>query len=74
MKQEGTFRDGKRDGLVTTWYENGQMKQEGTFRDGKRDGLVTQWYENGKKQLEVTFKDGELISEKHWNEDSSVKE
>ena len=40
----------------------------------ERDGLYTNWYENGQKSFEGTYKDGELISEKYWNEDGSVKE
>jgi len=40
----------------------------------ERDGLYTNWYENGQKRDELTYKDGELISEKYWNEDGSVKE
>jgi len=40
----------------------------------ERDGLYTNWYENGQKESEGTYEDGELISEKYWNEDGSVKE
>ena len=40
----------------------------------KRDGLYTNWYENGQKRFEGNYEDGELISEKYWNEDGSVKE
>ena len=73
-KSEGNIKDGKGDGKWTLWYENGQKQSEKTYKDGKEDGLLTYWYENGKKSDEETFKDGELISEKHWNEDGSVKE
>ena len=72
--QEKTYKDGEEDGLSTNWYENGQKKLEGTYKDGEEDGLFTNWYENGQKKFEVTIKDGELISEKYWNEDGSVKE
>jgi len=64
----------ERDGLYTNWYENGQKRDELTYKDGKFDGLYTNWYENGQKRFEGTYKDGELISEKYWNEDGSVKE
>ena len=52
------FKDGKRDGLVTMWYENGQKRLEVTYKDGKPDGLGTTWHENGQKQTEGTTKDG----------------
>ena len=73
-KYEENWKDGKEDGLWTSWYENGQKKGEGIFKDGKLDGLVTQWYKNGQKSGEGTYKDGEWISSKTWNEDGSVKE
>ena len=31
---EGSYKDGKRDGLWTWWYENGQKMYEKTFKDG----------------------------------------
>ena len=59
-KIEGSYKDGKEDGLWTEWYENGQKEEEVTFKDGELDGLITKWYENGQKEEEATFKDGEL--------------
>ena len=71
---ERTWKDGIEDGLVTEWYENGEKEREGTYKDGKDEGLWTFWFENGQKESERTFKDGNLISDKYWNEDGSVKE
>ena len=51
-------KDGKKDGLWTWWYENGQKNKEGTYKDGKMDGLWTRWHENGQNKTETTFKDG----------------
>ena len=61
------FKDGKPDGLWTSWHENGQKVKEGIWKDGKPDGPYTEWHENGQKATEVTFKDGEEVSTKHWN-------
>ena len=72
--EEKYYKDGKGDGLWTSWYENGQKSKEGTYKDGKEDGSWTGWYENGQKEVEGTYKDGELISKKEWNEDGSMKE
>ena len=41
------LKDGKKDGLFTSWYENGQKRSEANFKDGELDGLATGWYENG---------------------------
>ena len=71
---EGTIKDGKPDGLFTSWYENGQKEEEGIFKDKEQDGLWTSWYKNGQKKDERTYKDGKVISKKEWNEDGSVKE
>ena len=54
------YKNGKQDGLGTTWYENGQKQIEETYKDGKEDGLWTFWYENGQKQTEGTSKDGKF--------------
>jgi len=68
-KSEGTYKDGKEDGLWTGWYDNGQKEIEGTFKDGKPDGLSTLWYENGQKRQEGTENEWT-----YWNEDGSLKE
>ena len=52
----------------------GKTEFEGSYKDGKREGKWTEWYKNGLKEYECTYKDGELISEKEWNEDGSIKE
>ena len=46
-KEEGTFKDGKKDGLWTWWYENGQKKKEVTYKDGKQEGIETWYNEDG---------------------------
>lgn len=56
----GPKEDGKKDGLVTEWHENGQKKGEAIFKDGKKDGRETVWHENGQKEWEGTYKDGKL--------------
>ena len=72
---EHYYKDGVRDGLHTSWYENGKKKIEGTFKDDKHDGLHTTWYENGQMKIQNEFKDGNLVfTISSWNEDGSVKE
>jgi len=36
LKFEGTYKDGKEDGLFQEWYENGQLRFEVTIKDGFR--------------------------------------
>ena len=61
------IKDGKPNGLMIEWHENGQKSVEGNFKDGEPHGLVTVWHENGQKAAEVTVKDGEEVSGKYWN-------
>ena len=68
---EGSYKDGKKDGLWTDYYENGQKNYEGTSKNGKREGLWTWWYENGQKMTVRTYKDEELISQNCWDKDGS---
>ena len=55
-KKELNFKDGKEDGLLTIWHENGQKSYEIKFKDGKKDGLWTGWYDNGQKSSEGNSK------------------
>ena len=71
---EETYKAGQKDGLSISWHENGQKRFEGSYKDDKRYGIFQWWYENGQKDSERTYKDGELISEKIWNQDGSVRE
>ena len=57
-EMEANYKDGKPDGLLSSWYEDGQKKLEGNYKDGKLDGLAVQWHENGKKKFEGNNKDG----------------
>ena len=63
---ERTYKDGKRDGLWTEWYENELKAVEVNYKDGKEDGLYTHWWGDGQKKTERIYKDGELISEKQY--------
>ena len=58
--EEGTYKNGKLDGLLTKWYPNGQKSSEERYKDGKKDGLWIQWLSTGQKAIEEPYKDGEL--------------
>ena len=52
------YKDGKRDGPMANWYNNGKKRLEHIYKDGKKHGLSRGWYNNGKKRWEETCKDG----------------
>jgi antitoxin component YwqK of YwqJK toxin-antitoxin module len=51
--------DGKPEGMVTEWYEDGQKRNEGMWQEGGRHGRSTWWYADGTKEKEVTYVSGE---------------
>ena len=56
------------------YYENGQKKEEITYKNLKEiERLKWTYYKNGQKRSEGTYNYEELISEKVWNEDGSVR-
>jgi antitoxin component YwqK of YwqJK toxin-antitoxin module len=52
------YRDGKRHGPITTYYENGQVENQGQFRNGKLHGTWTGYWEDGAKKKQAEFEDG----------------
>ena len=56
---DGKYKHGKKDGLSTFWYENGQ-KEEGNYTDGKKNGTWMHWDLNGSKILDEKFENGIL--------------
>ena len=60
------YKDGKRDGLWTGWYSNGQKEYEFTYKDDKRDGLSIHWYRTGQRREDRTHKDDKLMTAVAW--------
>ncbi len=60
---EGNYKDGKVDGKLTWWDENGQIEGEGNYKDGKEDGKFTSWDENGQINAELNYKDGKRVDQ-----------
>lgn len=70
---EGTYKDGKREGLWRYWYENGNLWSEGYYKADVRHGRSTVWHENGKKYYEGHYTDGERTGKwKFWDEDGKL--
>ena len=67
---EGKFARGKRNGIWTTWYGNGQKEHEGNYKNGLKSGLWKSWYESGQAWKEGYYftgkKEGSWLYW-HWN-------
>ena len=46
-QQNGTIRNGKRDGFWESYYENGQLNWKGSYKDDWLDGPWEYYYDNG---------------------------
>ena len=64
-RSEGNYKNGKKEGLWTVWYENGLIKYEMTYKDGKPNGRCTN-FNNGQKNEEGNLKNG--LKEGLWTE------
>ena len=73
-KEQGSIRNGKKDGPWIRYHDNGRIEEKGTYKDGKKDGLYT-FHNEGDGQCAGTchfhgtagqywtgtFKDGEKV-------------
>ena len=62
-REQGSFKDGKKDGPYVSYNDNGQLLLKGTFRDGEKDGPWVWNYDNGQLEWKGTFKNGVKISD-----------
>ena len=53
-----TYIDGKKNGSVESYHENGQVWDKGNYKDGKLDGPFEKYYQNGQLEYKKTYKDG----------------
>ena len=65
-----SLTDGKLDGMVESYYENGQLRERGPFKDGIPDGPSEGYHENGQLWMKGTYKDGEKCGE--WFEEGET--
>ena len=51
----------KKNGVIETYYDNGQLKSRENYKDGKLDGLREAWYSNGKLYSRENYKDRKRV-------------
>ncbi len=57
---EAEYREGKKNGLITTYYPSGHIKAEFTLVNELREGRMRIWYEGGVKKYEAYYKNDML--------------
>ena len=58
--QKGSFRNGEKSGLWTTWYPHGEVKERIHWKAGKRAGRFVEFDENGFRSREGRYRNNEL--------------
>ena len=73
IQMRGMMKDGKREGLWKSWYDNGSPWSETTFEGGKKNGRTSTWYENEKKRYDGFYtNDTESGNWTFWNEEGKL--
>ena len=68
------IKNGKIEGTVKEWLENGQIILERHFKDGVPHGKETQWFVIGKKKVEVNYVNGKVEGiAKEWYKSGQLK-
>ena len=58
LTYKGDFKDGKPEGLWTTFFPNGRPRWQGVKKDGLNHGSFTMWYEDGSKRMKGNYERG----------------
>ncbi|GAB1444762.1 MAG: toxin-antitoxin system YwqK family antitoxin [Cyclobacteriaceae bacterium] len=61
LKEERNYQNGKLEGIVKVYYDNGKIMEEGAYQNGTRHG-VSKWYDqDGNVTIEYEYDNGKLI-------------
>ena len=60
-QNHSTFSAGKREGVATEWYADGNIQSEVEFKNGNRHGRTRRWDKDGNIELDLLFEEGEPV-------------
>ena len=73
LKEKFTKKNGKKEGLYKTYYENGQLQSKYNFKNGKLDKSCKYWNDKGQLMSEKNYKEGEKDGpHKSWFENGQL--
>jgi antitoxin component YwqK of YwqJK toxin-antitoxin module len=64
---EGNMKNGRKNGVWTTWYDEVQISEQRNYVDNQPEGTWSYWYIDGSLKREEVYKLGKLIEEKSFN-------
>lgn len=86
LREEISYKDGKKNGQFSTYYNNGMIHEIGEFIDNKLNGLYTEFYSNGMIKFDCTFKNeerdglcswyyenGEMMTEEYYENGTRIR-
>ncbi len=56
-KMEMSFQNGVKNGIASTYHDNGKLNSQGLFANGIRNGLWYYYHSNGQTRLELMMRD-----------------
>jgi len=59
-EEQGSFKNGKREGAWVEYFENGQLKSNGHYKNGKYEGAWVFYYESGQLYARGNYKNSKL--------------
>ena len=59
IKSEEEWREGRKHGSWTSWYENGKTSYLASWEQGQLNGPAQAWHDNGSRSAEYSFEKGE---------------
>ena len=73
LKIEGSFDDGKRNGVWKAYFEDGQVQSQYTYKAGMRDGKCIVYHPSGQVYFEGQWeKDQKVGVWTYFNEDGTI--
>jgi len=56
--EQGSFKNGKLDGVWVIYRKNGQLAMKGNYENGKLEGAFVGYWDNGQLRSKGNYKDG----------------
>jgi antitoxin component YwqK of YwqJK toxin-antitoxin module len=70
---EATSQASVRDGVLRTWYPNGQLGHQGEYENGEPKGEFLWWYATGQLQIQGSYSDGVQNGDWTWWHENGMK-
>ena len=71
LREETEYSRGRKQGMVTYYYSDGQKELEGYHTLNRRAGVWRGWHEDGSQSFRSEYRDGELYRWKQYRHDGT---